>query len=124
MAAVFLLPLPKIFGVKDTLDMSAFELTKLVIIKVLSRFSLSYSIFVMSLIGGELAYIFSKNCEVVLMITFMITLFVPLLSILGVILFKLNIVAILSVNNQILFDGLILTVFIVIMGYNNIFYSQ
>ncbi len=78
----------------------------------------------MSLIGGELAYIFSKNCEVVLMITFMITLFVPLLSILGVILFKLNIVAILSVNNQILFDGLILTVFIVIMGYNNIFYSQ
>ncbi len=34
MAAVFLLPLPKIFGVKDTLDMSAFELTELVIIKV------------------------------------------------------------------------------------------
>ncbi len=48
--------------------MSAFELTELVIIKFLSRLSLCWSIFVMSLIGGKLTDVCSNNCEFVVII--------------------------------------------------------
>ncbi|MBW5290419.1 MAG: Folate carrier, cyanobacterial type [Candidatus Ruthia sp. Asou_11_S2] len=93
---------------------------ELATIQVLSRLSLGLAIFLTGWIGGELADVFSDNREAV----FMIALFVPLLSILGVSLVKLNTVAISPVNKQVLFGGLVFAVFIVLMGYNDVPYSQ
>ncbi len=93
---------------------------ELATIQVLARLSLGLAIFLTGWVGGELADVFSDNREVV----FMIALFVPLLSILGVSLVKLNTVAISPVNKQVLFGGLIFAIFIVLMGYNDVPYSQ
>ncbi len=93
---------------------------ELATIQVLSRLSLGLAIFLTSWIGGELASVFKNNREVV----FMISLFVPLLSILGVSLVKLNIVAVSPINKQVLFGGLTFAVFIVLMGYSDVPYSQ
>jgi predicted MFS family arabinose efflux permease len=49
-------------------------------IQVLARLSLGFAIFITGWIGGELADVFKDEREVV----FMIALFIPLLSILGV----------------------------------------
>jgi hypothetical protein len=93
---------------------------ELATIQVLSRLSLGLAIFLTGWIGGELASVFKDNREVV----FMIALFVPLLSILGVSLVKLNVVAVSAMNKQVLFGGLTFAVFIVLMGYNDMPYSQ
>jgi MFS family permease len=89
-------------------------------IQVLARLSLGLAVFLTGWIGGELASVFKENREVV----FIIALFIPLLSVLGVGLVKLNPVKTSAVNLQILLGGLAFAVFIVLMGYNNIAYSQ
>ena len=93
---------------------------ELATIQVLARLSLGFAIFITGWIGGELADVFHDNREVV----FQIALFVPLLSILGVTLVKLNPVAVSPVNKHVLYGGLIFAVFIVLMGYNDVPYSQ
>lgn len=93
---------------------------ELATIQVLARLSLGFAIFITGWIGGELADVFHDNRQIV----FQIALFVPLLSILGVTLVKLNPVPVFPVNKQVLFGGLIFAVFIVFMGYNNVPYSQ
>ncbi|MDB2590135.1 hypothetical protein N9Y32_03800 [Candidatus Thioglobus sp.] len=93
---------------------------ELATIQVLARLSLGFAIFITGWIGGELADVFHDNREIV----FQIALFVPLLSILGVSLVKLNPVPISPINKQVLFGGLIFAVFIVLMGYNDVPYSQ
>ena len=93
---------------------------ELATIQVLARLSLGFAIFITGWIGGELADVFHDHREIV----FQISLFVPLLSILGVSLVKLNPVPISPINKQVLFGGLIFAVFIVLMGYNDIPYSQ
>jgi hypothetical protein len=59
-------------------------------------------IFIMGWIGGELADVFKDDRKVV----FMIALFIPLLSILGVSLVRLNPVPISKLNKHVLFGGL------------------
>ena len=93
---------------------------ELATIQVLARLSLGLAIFLTGWIGGELADVYEHEREKV----FMIALFVPLLSILGVTLVKLNPVAISPMNKQVLFGGLLFAVFVVLMGYNDIAYSQ
>jgi len=93
---------------------------ELATIQVLARLSLGFAIFITGWIGGELADVFHDNREVV----FKIALFVPLLSILGVTLVKLNPVPVSPVNKQVLFGGLLFAIFIVFMGYNDVPYSQ
>ncbi len=93
---------------------------ELATIQVLARLSLGLAIFLTGWIGGELADVYEHEREKV----FMIALFVPLLSILGVTLVRLNPVAISPMNKQVLFGGLLFAVFVVLMGYNDIAYSQ
>jgi hypothetical protein len=93
---------------------------ELATIQVLARLSLGFAIFITGWIGGELADVFHDNREVV----FKIALFVPLLSILGVTLVKLNPVPVSPVNKQVLFGGFLFAIFIVFMGYNDVPYSQ
>jgi hypothetical protein len=93
---------------------------ELATIQVLARLSLGFAIFITGWIGGELADVFHDHREIV----FQISLFVPLLSILGVSLVKLNPVPVSPINKQVLFGGLIFAVFIVLMGYNDVPYSQ
>lgn len=93
---------------------------ELATIQVLARLSLGFAIFITGWVGGELADVFHDNREVV----FQIALFVPLLSILGVSLVRLNPVPVSPINKHVLFGGLIFAVFIVLMGYNDVPYSQ
>ena len=93
---------------------------ELATIQVLARLSLGFAIFITGWIGGELADVFHDNREVV----FKIALFVPLLSILGVTLVKLNPVPVSPVNKHVLFGGFLFAIFIVFMGYNDVPYSQ
>ncbi len=93
---------------------------ELATIQVLARLSLGFAIFITGWIGGELADVFHDNRQVI----FQIALFIPLLSILGVTLVKLNPVPVSPINKHVLFGGLIFAVFIVLMGYNDVPYSQ
>ena len=93
---------------------------ELATIQVLARLSLGFAIFITGWVGGELADVFHDHREIV----FQIALFVPLLSILGVSLVKLNPVPVSPINKHVLFGGLIFAVFIVLMGYNDVPYSQ
>ena len=89
-------------------------------IQVLARLSLGFAIFITGWIGGELADVFKDEREVV----FMIALFIPLLSILGVSLVRLNPVPISKLNKHVLFGGLAFALFVVIMGYAQVPYAQ
>ncbi|MEO1940471.1 hypothetical protein [Candidatus Thioglobus sp.] len=93
---------------------------ELATIQVLARLSLGFAIFITGWIGGELADVFSDNRQVI----FQIALFVPMLSILGVTLVKLNPVPVSPINKHVLYGGLLFAVFIVLMGYNDVPYSQ
>jgi hypothetical protein len=89
-------------------------------IQVLARLSLGLAIFITGWVGGELASVFKGNREMV----FIIALFVPLLSILGVLLVKLNPVKTTPLNKKVLLGGLGFAGFSLLMGYNDIAYSQ
>jgi len=91
---------------------------ELATIQVLARLSLGIAIFIFGWLGGELAHIYSYET------VFKISLFIPLLSILGVSFVKLNEVETTPLNKQIFFGGLAFAVFVVLVGYNDVPYSQ
>ncbi|MDM5272296.1 hypothetical protein PGH07_08890 [Sulfurovum sp. zt1-1] len=91
---------------------------ELAMIQVLARLSLGFAIFIMGWLGGELAGIY--NYETV----FIFSLFIPVLSILGVLFVKLNPVPTSPINKEVLFGGLAFAVFVVMMGYHDVPYSQ
>ena len=95
------------------------ELKKeLATIQVLARLSLGLAIFVMGWLGGELADIYDYET------VYKLSLFIPILSITGVLFVKLNPVAPTALNKQVLFGGLLFAVFVVLIGYNDVPYSQ
>ncbi len=91
---------------------------ELATIQVLARLSLGLAIFVMGWLGGELADIYDYET------VFKLSLFIPVLSIIGVSVVKLNPVKSTPLNKQVLFGGLAFAVFVVAIGYNDIPYSQ
>jgi MFS family permease len=91
---------------------------ELATIQVLSRLSLGLAIFIMGWLGGELADLYDYET------VFKLSLFIPILSIVGVSIVKLNPVASSPLNKQVLFGGIIFAVFVVLVGYNDVPYSQ
>ena len=91
---------------------------ELAMIQVLGRLSLGIAIFIVSGLGGWLADIYSYST------IYTISLFIPVISILGVIFIKLNPVESTPLNRPIFFGGFIFAIFVVFMGYNDIPYSQ
>lgn len=91
---------------------------ELAIIQVLSRLSLGLAVFIMGWLGGELAGIYDYET------VYMLSLFIPVLSVLGVLFVRLNPVESSPLNKQVLFGGLLFAVFVVLVGYNDIPYSQ
>lgn len=91
---------------------------ELAMIQVLAKLSLGFAIFVMGWLGGELAAIYSYET------VYTLSLFIPLLSILGVAFVKLNPVPVSPLNKQVLFGGFAFAVFVIFVGYNDIPYSQ
>jgi MFS family permease len=91
---------------------------ELAMIQVLAKLSLGFAIFVMGWLGGELAGIYSYET------VYTLSLFIPLLSILGVSFVKLNPVPASPLNKQVLFGGFAFAIFVILVGYNDIPYSQ
>ncbi len=91
---------------------------ELAMIQVLARLSLGLAVFAVSGLKGWLAQIYSYETM------FQISFFIPLLSIIGVSLVKLNPVPSSPLNKQIFFGGFLFAVFVVLIGYNEIPYSQ
>jgi len=91
---------------------------ELATIQVLSRLSLGLAIFIMGWLGGELANIYDYET------VFQLSLFIPILSIVGVLVVKLNPVAPSPLNKQVLFGGLFFAIFVILIGYNDVPYSQ
>ena len=91
---------------------------ELATIQVLSRLSLGLAIFIMGWLGGELADIYDYET------VFKLSLFIPILSIIGVSVVKLNPVATTPLNKQVLFGGILFAVFVILIGYNEVPYSQ
>ena len=91
---------------------------ELAMIQVLARLSLGLAIFTVAGLKGWLAEIYSYETM------FKISLFIPLLSIIGVTFVKLNPVESSPLNKQIFFGGFIFAAFVVLIGYNEVPYSQ
>ena len=91
---------------------------ELAMIQVLARLSLGLAIFTVAGLKGWLAEIYSYETM------FKISLFIPLLSIIGVTFVKLNPVESSPLNKQIFFGGFFFAVFVVLIGYNEVPYSQ
>ena len=91
---------------------------ELAMIQVLARLSLGLAIFTVAGLKGWLAEIYSYETM------FKISLFIPVLSIIGVSLVKLNPVKSSPLNKTIFFGGFIFAVFVVLIGYNEVPYSQ
>ena len=104
--------------VVDTTQTDAEIKKELATIQVLSRLSLGLAIFVMGWLGGELACMYDYET------VYTLSLFIPVLSITGVLLVKLNAVPVTPLNKQILFGGLAFAVFVVFIGYHDVPYSQ
>jgi len=104
--------------VVDT-SQSASDIKKeLAIIQVLSRLSLGLAIFIMGWLGGELASIYDYET------VYILSLFIPILSIVGVLFVRLNPVQPSELNKQVLFGGLLFALFVILVGYNDVPYSQ
>ncbi len=91
---------------------------ELATIQVLARLSLGVAIFIMGWLGGELAARYSYET------IFTWSLFIPILSVLGVMLVKLTPVPPSPLNKPILFGGLAFALFVILMGYNEVPYAQ
>lgn len=91
---------------------------ELAMIQVLARLSLGTAIFTVAGLKGWLAQIYSYETM------FQISFFIPILSIIGVTLVKLNPVESSPLNKQIFFGGFLFAIFVVLMGYNEVPYSQ
>ena len=91
---------------------------ELATIQVLSRLSLGLAIFLMGWLGGVAADKYGYET------VFKWSLFIPILSIIGVSVVKLNPVESSPLNKQVLFGGLAFAAFVVLIGYNEVPYSQ
>ena len=91
---------------------------ELAMIQVLARLSLGFAIMFVSGLKGWLAQIYSYETM------FQISLFIPLLSILGVSFVKLNPVPTSELNKPIFFGGFAFAVFVVVIGYNQVPFAQ
>ncbi|SHO81532.1 Folate carrier, cyanobacterial type [hydrothermal vent metagenome] len=91
---------------------------ELATIQVLARLSLAIAGFMVSGLGGYLAGIYSYET------IFIISLFIPILSITGITFVKLNHVESSPLNKKIFFGGLGFAVFIIFMGINKIPFAQ
>jgi len=91
---------------------------ELATIQVLSRLSLGLAVFIMGWLGGELAAIYDYET------VYTLSLFIPILSVIGVVFVKLNPVKPSKLNKQVLFGGLLFALFVILVGYNDIPYSQ
>ncbi len=91
---------------------------ELAMIQILARLSLGFAIFVVAGLKGWLAQIYSYETM------FTLSLFIPLLSIIGVTFVKLTPVKSSPLNKLIFFGGFIFAIFVVIIGYNEVPYSQ
>lgn len=91
---------------------------ELAMIQVLARLSLGTAIFTVAGLKGWLAQIYSYETM------FQISFFIPILSIIGVTLVKLNPVESSPLNKQIFFGGFLFAIFVVLIGYNEVPYSQ
>lgn len=91
---------------------------ELATIQVLARISLGSAIFIVAGLKGWLAQIYSYE------VMFKLALFIPLISIIGVSFIKLNPVKSSPLNREIFFGGFLFAIFIVVMGYNDVPYSQ
>ncbi|MDQ7085221.1 MAG: hypothetical protein Q9M36_09975 [Sulfurovum sp.] len=98
---------------------SAEEIRKeLAMIQVLARLSLGLAIMFISGLKGWLAQIYSYETM------FEISLFVPILSIIGVSFVKLNAVAPSPLNKPIFFGGFAFAIFVILIGYNEVPFAQ
>jgi hypothetical protein len=91
---------------------------ELAMIQVLARLSLGVAIFSVAGLKGWLAHIYSYETM------FKLSLFIPLLSMIGVTFVRLNPVPSSPLNKQIFFGGFAFAVFVVLIGYNEVPYSQ
>jgi MFS family permease len=91
---------------------------ELAMIQVLGRLSLGIAIFMVSGLGGWLTDIYSYST------IYTISLLIPVISILGIIFIKLNPVESTPLNLPIFIGGFLFAIFIVLMGYNDVPYSQ
>jgi len=91
---------------------------ELAMIQVLARLSLGLAIMFVSGLKGWLAEIYAYETM------FEISLFVPILSIIGVTLVKLNPVKPSPLNKAIFFGGFAFAVFVVLVGYNQVPFAQ
>jgi len=91
---------------------------ELATIQVLGRLALSIAGFMVAGLGGWLAQILSYET------IFKISLFIPILSIIGVSIVKLNDITPSKIDCPILCGGIGFAFFVVFMGYNNFNYSQ
>jgi len=91
---------------------------ELAMVQVLGRLALSIAGFIVAGLGGWLAQIFSYET------IFKIALFIPLLSIIGVSIVKLDTPKPSAIDCKILCGGLVFAVFVVFMGYSEMPYAQ
>ncbi len=91
---------------------------ELAMIQVLARLSLGIAIFSVAGLKGWLAHIYSYETM------FKLSLFIPLLSIVGVTFVKLNPVPSSPLNKQIFFGGFAFALFVIFIGYHEVPYSQ
>lgn len=91
---------------------------ELAMIQVLARLSLGIAIFTVAGLKGWLAQIYSYETM------FKLSLFIPILSIVGVSFVKLNPVASSPLNKKIFFGGFVFAAFVVLLGYHEVPYSQ
>ena len=104
--------------VVDTTQSDSDIKKELAMIQVLARLSLGLAIFIMGWLGGKLASIYSYET------IFTLSLFIPVLSIIGILFVKLNPIASTPLNKKIFFGGWAFALFIVIIGYSEVAYSQ
>ena len=91
---------------------------ELAMIQVLGRLSSGLAVFFMGWLGGKLASIYSYETM------FTLSLFIPIISIIGVSFVRLNSIETTPLNKQIFFGGLLFALFIIVIGYNDVPYSQ
>lgn len=91
---------------------------ELAMIQVLARLSLGIAVFTVAGLKGWLAQIYSYETM------FKISLFIPVLSIIGVSFVRLNPVERSPLNKEIFFGGFLFAAFVVLLGYNEVPHSQ
>ena len=114
--------------VADTMSTEIVDRTKdetqvkeeLATVQLLSRLTLGLAIFITGWLGGVLADIYQDDYSSI----FIFALIFPFISILGMVLISLPKITPTPFNKVVLFTGLVFAMFVVIMGYNDVPYSQ